>query len=290
MTIHRLSIEDVLIRQATPRDQTSLAAFLNFQSHVHRHLDWKAPLDWLGSEPFWVAEYHNQPVAVFACPTDPNHVAWIRLFAVSNHLPIRPTWEEMLRKSVEFFSSQPEVAIVGLSLQPWFRDLMVGSGFTTRQSIVVLEWDGGLLPEALPSLDFVIRKMNPIDLPAVEQIDAISFEPLWQNSLNALELAYEQATYSTVAELNGEIIGYQISTGFPFGGHLARLAVHPLKQRKHIGYALVRDLLIDFKRHGAWRVTVNTQNDNVSSLTLYHRLGFKRTGEEFPVYQLDGST
>jgi hypothetical protein len=30
---------------------------------------------------------------------------------------------------------------------------------------------------------------------------------------------------------------------------------------------------------------VNTQQDNLFSLTLYQKAGFTRTGEEYPVYQ-----
>jgi ribosomal protein S18 acetylase RimI-like enzyme len=100
-----------------------------------------------------------------------------------------------------------------------------------------------------------------------------------------LGLAYEQSATSTVAELNGMIVGYQISTSVPLAGHLARLAVHPSIQRSHVGYALVHDVLNYFKEHRAWRVTVNTQSDNLASLALYKKAGFRATGERFRVYQ-----
>jgi ribosomal protein S18 acetylase RimI-like enzyme len=69
-------------------------------------------------------------------------------------------------------------------------------------------------------------------------------------------------------------------------GHLARLAVHPEFQRMGIAYSLVYDLLRQFDQQGFWRVTVNTQSDNQPSLSLYKQFGFKRTGEEIPVYDL----
>ena len=71
----------------------------------------------------------------------------------------------------------------------------------------------------------------------------------------------------------------------PLGGHLARLAVRPDAQRKGIGTALVRDMLWQFERRGAERVTVNTQEDNQASLTLYQKAGFELTGESYPVFQ-----
>jgi ribosomal-protein-alanine N-acetyltransferase len=163
---------------------------------------------------------------------------------------------------------------------------MVKSGFKTRQKIVVLEWNGRLpAPRALPAA-VTLRKMQPADLPAVAEVDALAFEPLWQNSLESLTSAYQQAAVCSVAEVNSHIIAYQISTSFAFGGHLARLAVHPNCRGLNIGYGLVYDLLAVFKRQGAWRVTVNTQNDNLVALALYQRTGFALTGEAFDVYTL----
>ena len=80
------------------------------------------------------------------------------------------------------------------------------------------------------------------------------------------------------------MIGYQLSTGTPIGAHLARLAVRPELQGRGLGAALVSDLIERIQNNGGTRVTVNTQADNMSSLALYHKLGFRRTGEQYPVY------
>jgi ribosomal-protein-alanine N-acetyltransferase len=127
--------------------------------------------------------------------------------------------------------------------------------------------------------------MEVEDLYAVEEVDKAAFGPIWQNSYSGLELAYQQSAVSTVAEIGRKIIGYQISTATAMGGHLARLAVQPDFQGQGIGYELVQDLLAQFKRRGAMTVTVNTQHNNATSLSLYHRTGFMATGEEYPVYQ-----
>jgi ribosomal protein S18 acetylase RimI-like enzyme len=103
--------------------------------------------------------------------------------------------------------------------------------------------------------------------------------------MDMLEIAFQQAAVATVAEDQDGIIGYQISTASSGGGHLARLAVHPRVQSQGIGYAIVRDLLAQFYRRGALQVTVNTQLDNLASLALYHKAGFQRTGEVYPVYE-----
>jgi ribosomal protein S18 acetylase RimI-like enzyme len=93
--------------------------------------------------------------------------------------------------------------------------------------------------------------------------------------------------YATVAENENGIIGYQISTGSGQRAHLARLAVHPVVQGKGAGRALLNDLFVFLMYMGISRLSVNTQSDNQASLSLYQRMGFMRTGEQYPVYTFD---
>ncbi len=67
---------------------------------------------------------------------------------------------------------------------------------------------------------------------------------------------------------------------------MARLAVLPEEQGHGVGAALVADLILHMQEAGGSKVTVNTQADNAASLALYGRLGFRRTGERYPVYTL----
>jgi ribosomal protein S18 acetylase RimI-like enzyme len=67
-------------------------------------------------------------------------------------------------------------------------------------------------------------------------------------------------------------------------GHLARLAVRNEAQGRGVGSALVRDLIQRLISKNRQRITVNTQADNAASLALYQKLGFVRTGEQYPVF------
>ncbi len=117
------------------------------------------------------------------------------------------------------------------------------------------------------------------------EVDAAAFEPLWQNSLPALSKAFSQAIYASVAENESGFVGYQLSTGNPFGAHLARLAVRPEAQGHGIASALISDLMTHVCHDESLsRITVNTQSDNGTSLALYEKIGFRRTGEQYPVY------
>lgn len=149
----------------------------------------------------------------------------------------------------------------------------------------MLIWDSGEIPEHKPCPDLSIRPMSLDDLPSVEAIDKEAFGSLWHNSRQSLEYAFRQAAIATVVYCEENLVGYQISTAMQMGGHLARLATHPDYQRQGIGYSILRDLLLQFKQRGAKRITVNTQETNHASISLYENSGFMRTGETYPVFQ-----
>jgi ribosomal protein S18 acetylase RimI-like enzyme len=275
----------VTIRPAIPADRQQLANLIHFENNVHRHLDWRAPLDWIGFSPFLVYENRSTLLAVLACPPDPPQVSWIRLFATAFNLPVVRAWDSLWSVATDDLRGSTEADwVAALSLWPWFGGILENAGFFIDNQVVMLHWEKGNLIPDNKSQDVWIRLMNYDDLEFVHAVDAAAFSPLWQNSLPSLELAYRQAYIATVAESQDKLVGYQISTATPLGGHLARLAVLPEYQGQGIGRALLHDLLDQFKRRGAQRVTVNTQSDNLASLHLYQKSGFTLTGEEFPVY------
>ncbi|HSO26740.1 MAG TPA: GNAT family N-acetyltransferase [Anaerolineales bacterium] len=277
---------DLTVRKAVLADRQNLANLIHFETHVHRHLDWRSPLDWLGYEPYVVAEYRGKIVAALACPPDPPHVAWIRLFAVAGATPLDLAWRVLFPLVEEtILSTDPVAKVTGIPLQNWMADLLSENGFVHSHDVVMLNWGSGQLPPERHTPNGFIRPMTLDDLACVWEVDQAAFVPEWQNSLESLELAFRQAAVATVFEQDGALYGYQISTPTPVGGHLARLAVHPAMQRQGVGYSLVRDVLGQFNRRGARRVTVNTQHNNHTSLALYQQVGFRQTNERYPVYQ-----
>jgi ribosomal protein S18 acetylase RimI-like enzyme len=272
-----------VIRQAVHADLAALSALLENTSYVHRHLDWRPPLEWLGLQPYWLVEQEGTILAALACPPDPPNVAWIRLFAVHPSLTIQTAWEMLFPRLQERFPNETGTNIASIVLYPWFGDLLFRAGFHLHQEIVVLEWDN-ILPAPITKIPPVtIRNLKPADLAKVAWVDNTAFELLWQNSEESLMLALQQSACATVAEFEGQIVGYQISTASAYSAHLARLAVLPALQKRSIGYLLVRDLLERFSHREIYRVTVNTQGNNHASLALYQKLGFWLTGDRFQV-------
>src|SRR5512146_287882 len=232
------------IRPATSSDQQKIADLIFFESHVHRHLDWRTPLDWLGYSPYWVLEEGRQITGALACPTDPDTIAWIRLFAYASHITRQAAWNPLWEAARRELADQGGATAAAIATQRWFEQTLMDEHFTLACTIVLLQWDAGQEQSASSPSPASIRAMTPRDLLRVTVVDAAAFEPLWRNSLPALTKAYEQSSYASVAENDSGIVGYQISTGGSFGAHLARLAVLPKEQGRGIGAALVGDLIL----------------------------------------------
>jgi ribosomal-protein-alanine N-acetyltransferase len=276
------------LRSATRDDEFGISTLQNFRDRVHRHLDWRSPLDWLGQQPFWVLETGKSILAALAFPPDPPGVAWVRFFAIAPNLRLTETWKILFKKCRETFNEPHEETIVSVATQLWYADLLKQNGFTHHQDIVVLEWHNSSLKKREMPGDIKISTIEPYELEEVCHLDQASFDLIWQLSQDGLKAAYSQSAYATVAKLGKRIIGYQICSATMFSAHLARLAVSPELQGQGIGYLLVQDLLEYFTRKGLGLITVNTQHDNHSSLALYHKIGFRSADDSFPVYMYKG--
>ena len=272
------------VRRAVAEDHHQIANLILNEANTHRHLDWRSPLEWIGSPNYWVLEENRRITAVLACPEDPPHVAWIRIFGYSLHLSGAKAWSalwEAAHNEITHANAQTQVAVI--VVKQWFQDLLLSTGFGLKQNIVLLQLTyENIKPFTMPQ-GVRIRPMEETDMSAVIKIDLAAFGWFWHNTFDSLQRARLQSVSATVAEDESGVIGYQISTGNPFGAHLARLGVQPEAQGKGIGTALAGDLIQRVGMNQISKLSVNTQADNTASLSLYKKLGFIRTGEHFPV-------
>jgi ribosomal-protein-alanine N-acetyltransferase len=278
---------ETVLRPASRDDRNSLASLVHFETYVHRHMDYRPPLECVGKLPFSVLEKRGEILGALACPPDPPKIAWIRLFACAHQISPERVWGMLWPEALAQLEQAPDVQwAAAIPIQSWFERLVKQSHFEKTHHIVLLRWESQKLPEKPPKESpATIRPMTLDDMSGVQTVDQASFIPIWQNSQDYLEIAFRQASIATVAEHEGRLVGYQISTSTPMGGHLARLAVAPDFQGHGVGYNLLYDLLKQFYRRGARAVTVNTQHNNLASMSLYERIGFKQTGETYPIYQ-----
>jgi ribosomal-protein-alanine N-acetyltransferase len=280
-----ISMNEFNLRNAQSSDRSKIASLIHFGSYIHQHLDWQSPIDLIGRKPFLVIDKDQVLTATLACPPDLLEFAWVRLFATSIQIKLVSAWNMLWEATLDEFLQNGNSFVAALSMHNWFNSLLEGSKFVHSDNVIVLmnESTTKIRDPNMGSIN--IRRMMIEDIPKVMDIDSSSFDLEWRNSFESLELAFHQSAYTTIAELDGEIIGYQFSTSSGIGGHLARLAVTGVNQGKGVGYYLVHDVINHFKMMHIMNVTVNTQESNTASLALYANAGFKSTGESYRVYK-----
>ena len=281
------SAEGIYIHQADWQDAIAIQRLINAHSYVHRYLDWRDPLQWLGPQPFLLLEKDHELQAALACPADPANIAWVRLFVCSWKINLEHAWEILVKAAVGQLAdleSDPHCYI--LALEDWIDKLMRQTEYPKHQELVILERPVSMPISIQDNPDIDIRRITESDLPEIEEIDSTSFEDLWVYSLPTLQLAFQQSELTYLAELNGTPVGYLFGTIAGSTAHLARIAVLSGYKRQHIASKLVRTFLTALQERGIAQITLNTQSDNHASLALYDKMGFRRTGESFAIYQI----
>jgi ribosomal-protein-alanine N-acetyltransferase len=276
----------VSLRPANPADRQALLGLMRHERHVHAHLDWKPVEDWLGAQPYLLAERRRRLIGALACPPDPPHTAWLRLFAAVNEIPRGDVWNLLWPRAVNDLRALGVRQAAAICLDAWVGDLCAAAGFAETHAVVVLSRPRGPLPPA-PAAPVPVRAAKPADRAAIAAADLAAFAPPWQMSPAVVEEAIARADFISVAEADGQVVGFQLTTPSASGAHLARLAVQPAWQGQGIGAALVHHLLNYANLRNYREVTVNTQDSNAASLAVYRRLGFQPTGIRYPVFQLN---
>lgn len=281
------SAEGYSIRQADWRDAIIIQSLLNAHSLVHRYLDWRDPLQWLGTQPYLLLEKNQRLLAVLVCPTDPANIAWVRLFACSWEINLNRAWNLLMTAASQLlYSLESNPSCYILALEDWIDLLLQQKKYQKRQDLIILQRDLSLELQSGDTSCVSIQKLSESDLPDVESIDAVSFEDLWVYSLPTLQLAYKQSELSYLAVIEGQPVGYLLGTIAGPNAHLARIAVLSSFTRHHIASQLMATFFADLKARAICQVTLNTQSDNQASLALYDKMGFRKTGETFAVYQI----
>ena len=273
------------------RHRTALLQLCHYGQWTHQHLDWHSPAQWIDqpAAQIFLAWQAGQIAGYIGLSPVQDGAAWIRLLGIADGtIPspiIRELWQAAQAQCRQRGASQVGLLMVANWLSVYLRQL----GFRCVDDIITLDCTIAAGSEqsehsAPPPARLQMRAATDDDLPHLAQIDRLAFPPLWRLTAEDLWQAYRLSASAAVAVQDGAPVGFQISTRHHEVGHLARLAVVPQHQRRHIGSALLRRLLHDFKQRGIRSVTVNTQHSNHPSQRLYQRHRFSRSGLDLEVW------
>lgn len=268
------------------KHREDMLSLLFYSQRTHTHLDWYKAAQWLDLQGnlVQVAYDGNVLTGFLGISKILNKTAWLRLGAIAHgYNPIETLillWEHLLPR----IHSLGIESVTVLVLNPWLNTYLARMGFEYQEDVITL-YRAGHHVSPPPPHKLYIRKAYHEDFDAIVTLDNAAFEAPWQ--MNAIDIRYAQRQVAscTVAEFEGEIVAYEISTRHQTAGHLARLGVHPKMQGKGVGAILLNDLLTRFSKRGVQTMTVNTQASNIVSQSLYQRYGFFRNGFDLPIWQ-----
>jgi len=287
------------VRVAVEADAPAISRLLRTAEGSHIHVDWRLPVDWLGSPSFVVIPAAKQETgrllsklfapqerlaACLVATADPLPAAWVRVAAV-DHMPDTPEMLGRMLAVVEASLRETAVTQLGwLVGQDWPNRWLPELGFERTNAIETYVKEDFDLPRFHAPSDLTLRPAHTPDFAILAEMEKSAFEPLWRFSRETLALAYRDALCFDVAEWNGRLVGYQLSSSGPYSAHLVRLTIARDAQGQGVGSALLAQAIHTYRRLGLRRVTLNTQIDNVTSQHLYQKFGFYATGEQAPIW------
>ncbi len=138
-------------------------------------------------------------------------------------------------------------------------------------------------------MSVVIRRMTPADVPAVSQIDRMSFSLPWPEHSFQYEVSENRVSRCWVAEADNKRIAAMIVSWIIVDEmHIATIATHPEFRRQGIGERILRQALADGKQAGARMAFLEVREANDAAQSMYRKFGFRATGRRPRYYRDNG--
>ncbi len=120
----------------------------------------------------------------------------------------------------------------------------------------------------------LIRRMTLEDVPAVHEIDMLSFSLPWPERSFRFEMTENPVTRSWVAEVDGRIAAMLVLWFIVDEAHIATIATHPDFRRQGIGEQVLLHALRAVHVEGARRAFLEVRAGNIAAQTMYKKYGF----------------
>ncbi len=134
----------------------------------------------------------------------------------------------------------------------------------------------------------LVRRMTLEDVPAVHEIDTLSFTLPWPERSFRFEIKENPAARGWVAEVDGRIAAMLMLWFIVDEAHIATIATHPDFRRQGIGEQILLHSLRDVRAEGARRAFLEVRVGNTAAQTLYKKYGFIIDGRR-PKYYRDNN-
>ncbi len=132
-----------------------------------------------------------------------------------------------------------------------------------------------------------IRKMELADLPAVSELDELSFSQPWPAEAFTLEFANPNSR-CWVVEVDERVAAALVLWRVLDEAHIATIAVHPDFRRQGLGKALLTTGMEAAYAEGARIYHLEVRAGNLAALEMYAAFGYEVVGRRPRYYQDNG--
>lgn len=273
----------LLTRSAQRSDRRAIANLLRRAHFTTPHLwRWQGHL---GEDGFVLSETRGRIEGALLALADESPVAWVRVAAVADSLEIGDWLDASLPPIVGQVAATGAEALAWMDYQGWAGRYLAERGFAPAVRVVTLDKKDRAIPDgSTPPVR--LRQPTKDDFAMLADIDRRAFTPMWWRSESSVRQRGKATSRFTVAELEGEVVGYAEWECGLSAAHVNRLAVDPRYQGRGIGALLLTRVLEALWNCGAQTVSLNTQASNHRSQRLYDRFNFRPTGESVIVWSL----
>ena len=209
--------------------------------------------------------------------------AWIGGFGVSwtashEYISLLETLLEQLQKHI-IKRGVRYLYYSGNDMQnDWLRDILLVRHFTLHRLLYSYDkYDYSVPSTGNPDVN--LRPVEKRDIAAIIAIEKACFEDFWRYDALSFEDIAATHPYFVVAELNGNVVGYQFNALEDEFGYLVRIAVHPSVKGHGVGVRLMSEAITFFQKAHVLRIMLNTQDDNARAHRLYEWFGFVRINQ-----------
>ena len=134
-------------------------------------------------------------------------------------------------------------------------------------------------------MNLIIRRMTVEDIPAVVELDKLSFSLPWPESSFRFELRENPASRCWVADVDGRIAGAIVAWLLVDEAHIATIATHPDFRRQGIAKKLLTHALRTMIGEGALSSVLEVRESNITAQEIYRKFGYQESGRRKRYYK-----
>lgn len=134
----------------------------------------------------------------------------------------------------------------------------------------------------------VVEAMDLDDVPAVHEIERLSFAVPWPAHAFEQELRTNRLAHYLVARVGARVVGFAGIWLMVDDAHVTTFGVHPEWRRQGVGRSMLLGLSELAMRIGARRMTLEVRVSNEAAQALYRSFGFEVAGRRPRYYTDDG--